>query len=138
MGFRFTKRYDAQIAKDGVWFDIVTEADDLIGKFKCRYIDPYGVEIDTIRNRIRNKYATQLRDRNAYDLLGAALLLADEIVTDWEEIYDEDGELVPFSIEKAIEFFCHPEARYTVVKLTDLVGNPVYFGGEPAGDFVKN
>lgn len=113
-------RLDAVKAVEGVWFD---------------YIGNIRLKIARIGNPNYRKAATELRSpdldvlqmsdtkSNAFDQVQRKIT-ARSLITDWQNLEDDAGQTIPFSVEKAEEILSDPELShiydFVMVKSNDL------------------
>ena len=117
--FDIPERYDAKIADDGVWFSIIDENERLWGEFKCAMFDTDSRRIKLIQDRIKTRYAREIRLKTVdNEALGREVFL-EAILLDWRKV-NSNGEPVDFSAEAAKAYFSNPKvAKFALPALIE-------------------
>lgn len=108
--FDIPTRFDEGQAREGVWFSIEDEHDQLWGEFKLAYLDGDSPEIKKLRTKLKAKYAKDIRlgkldqDKVAMEVFLECVLL------DWRKV-KAAGKEVEFSKEAAQEYFENPHVK---------------------------
>ena len=116
MGLNLKKTFLTDKSKEnqGVWVDLGEGARLLIARhgnerFKLRY------------QELTAPYAAAIRTKTLSEAVAEKILkqiLAETILLDWEGIVDDDGNPVPYSVEKAMEFLDIPDFRSFVEEMS--------------------
>ena len=126
--FAIPERYDETAANEGVWFVIDDENGNEYGSFKCRLIDQFSNRAELERKRIIQKY--NLKDQRASKKMTdedrMRIVLCESSLVDWE-MKDAKGKKVPFSVEKALEYFSLDATKFVFVELLKIVGDVTNF-----------
>lgn len=130
MKFSIPKRYDAELADAGVWFNIVDENGNEYGEFKCRYLDEASPRTEVAYKRIRQKYAAQIRAKKLTDIEAVKVVFVEAVLMDWKGIKDEKGKEVPYEVATALDYFSLEETRWVLLQLGKLSGDVTNFAPE--------
>ena len=116
INFDIPTRYDDATAEQGVWFEVYDEHENHWGNFKCRYLDSDSRAVKLAMDRLRTKFAKDLRtkkpdvaDRMALELFLEAVLIG------WEGV-KAGGKEVPFSATAARAYCSKPKVFKYLVK----------------------
>ena len=94
-------KVDEQKAKDGIWFDYIEGVKFLLARSGSaaysKWLSNYMKEHETVI-----KSGTEEGDRVAE--LGIIEAVARFELRDWSGVVDENGEVLPYSVEKAMEY----------------------------------
>jgi hypothetical protein len=138
MKFNIPKRYDADLAENGVWFNISDENGNQYGEFKCRFMDTTSQRTELALKRIRTKYASEIRSKKMGDWDSIKVVMAEGVLIDWK-MKDDKGKDIPFSIEAALEYFSLEQTRWVLLELGKLADNVTNFAALPViEDIEKN
>lgn len=108
--FDIPTRFDEEQAREGVWFSIEDEHDQLWGEFKLAFLDGDSPEIKKLRTKLKAKYAKDIRlgkldqDKVAMEVFLECVLL------DWKSV-KANGKEVSFSKEAAAAYFETPQVK---------------------------
>lgn len=129
--WNFPKRFDNDIAEDGIWFEVVDENGNEWGAFKCQLIDK-------TTQRWKNAVARVVRERqrgNSKVEHTNADLFVEMSLLDWR-LKDGNGKAVAFSKDEAKDYFRQPEAEFVLEQLNARASDVTNY--QPEGDPSKN
>ena len=113
--FHIPQPFDQQVADEGVDFEFFDKNKVHWGTFKCLYLDANSRKIKLAQDRIKQKYARELRlGTEDNEAIGLELFL-DAILVAWSEVKDGKGKEVPYSKEAAEAYFANPTVRAFVL-----------------------
>lgn len=110
INFDIPTRFDEEQAREGVWFEVEDEHDQLWGEFKLAYLDGDAPDVKKLRTKLKAKYAKDIRlgkldqDKVAMEIFLSYVLL------DWRKV-KAGGKAVPFSKEAAEAYFEMPQVK---------------------------
>lgn len=96
---------DSQKSNDGIWVDFEEG-------IRLKVARLHNAEYDKYLQRISKPYLRKIRTNTLNRDITADLTkqaVAKHILLDWENIEDESGDPIPYSSEKALEFFRDPD-----------------------------
>lgn len=101
------------LEKDGVWFDIAPTGDDGSDMCRIRLARMGGQnkrfeklnELKFKKYRAANKTVNVEKIPERIRIPIMREICAETVVTEWEHVYDDDGEALPLSIENVIQVF---------------------------------
>lgn len=116
--FDVPTRFDASVADEGVWFGIHDENDNHWGDFKCAMFDGDSRRIKLLQDRLKKKYAKDIRTGKVdHDALAREVFL-EAILQDWRGV-KAGGKDVPYSKEAAAAYFALPTTKYALTALLE-------------------
>lgn len=137
INFDIPTRFDEEQAREGVWFAIEDEHDQLWGEFKLAYLDGDAPEIKKLRTKLKAKYAKDIRlgkldqDKVAMEVFLSYALL------DWRKV-KANGKDVAFSREAAEAYFAIPKVKsFAWPKLLNYASDVLHYNDNAAEQDVE-
>ncbi len=122
--FKVPQRYDAATAQEGVFFEVVDEYDTSWGEFKCIYSDEDERRIKLASDRLKVKYAKEIRTGKVSTKVLQFEMFLDALLVDWRGVKDDKGKEIPFTKEAARAYFEIPEvAKFVLPHLYDYISD---------------
>jgi len=99
----------------GIWVDYVLGIKLRIARARnSKYLEEIMILTEPYKKELRESEDVEKFEKILKQVRAKTILL------DWQNIEDKDGNVIPYSVEKALEFFNNPELRdfYNFVILT--------------------
>jgi hypothetical protein len=131
-------RYNEELADEGVWFSVYDEDDRLWGKFKCAMYDADSRRFKQAFDRLKTKYAKEIRTKSTdAEKMGAELFL-DAVLLDWEEV-TVGGKEFAFTRANAELYFAHkPHLKFALPKLLEFSQDVRNYQAAPKDEIAGN
>ena len=143
--FFIPKRYDENMAEEGVWFEVFDENDNFYGSFKLRFLDNTTNKTHLEAKRLMRKYkidATGKGKRSDAEKAAEAtkfarVIFCEMILCGWKlpkDANDLNPKESEYTVEDGIEYFEQAGTEHVMVTLNHFAEDPTNFIGTPTAD----
>lgn len=109
--FRKYHRFDAVKAQYGVPHPIKDEAGNYYGTFTTSLFDPFSKYLKLETERFEREHSKDEKNLGEFKEIFAFIQLC---MKDWKDVFDEDGNEVPYSPDAAFELFTDEDNSFLV------------------------